>query len=105
MTIVADAPAAVAATTPASRVRAFGTQSPKGTALRVKNRGIWRGITWADYWDAVETFGHALLASGIDVGDRVAIHSENRPEWFYTDVGDHRGAGGQHGPLPDQSHR
>ena len=35
----------------------------------------------------METFGHALLASGIEVGDRVAIHSENRPEWFYTDLG------------------
>jgi long-chain acyl-CoA synthetase len=87
VTIVADAPAATAATTPASRVRSLGGEHPGGTALRVKNRGIWRGITWAEYWDAVETFGHALLSSGIEVGDRVAIHSENRPEWFYTDVG------------------
>ncbi|MCJ7726682.1 MAG: AMP-binding protein, partial [Acidimicrobiia bacterium] len=35
----------------------------------------------------VETFAHALLAAGIEVGDRVAIHSENRPEWVYTDIG------------------
>ena len=87
MTITADAPSATAAVTPASRVRSFGTEHPNNTALRVKNRGVWRGITWAEYWDQVEAFGHALLSSGIEVGDRVAIHAENRPEWFYTDLG------------------
>ena len=85
---VPSAPSAAApATTPASRVRAFGTERPQGAALRVKNRGIWREINWGEYWDQVETFGHALLSSGIAAGDRVAIHSENRPEWFYTDLG------------------
>src|SRR5690606_3273427 len=41
---------------------------------------------WADYWDAVETVGHGLLSLGVEPGDRVAIHSENRPEWLYADV-------------------
>jgi len=87
VTITADAPSATAAVTPASRLRGFSIEHPRYTALRVKNRGVWREITWAEYWDQVEVFGHALLASGIEVGDRVAIHSENRPEWFYTDLG------------------
>jgi long-chain acyl-CoA synthetase len=91
VTITAAVPsapsAAAAATTPASRARGFALEHPRYTALRVKNRGIWREITWAEYWDQVETFAHALLSSGIEVGDRVAIHAENRPEWFYTDLG------------------
>jgi len=87
VTITADAPSATAAVTPASRAREFARRSPRAAALRVKNRGIWREITWEEYWDQVETFGHALLASGIEVGDRVAIHAENRPEWFFTDLG------------------
>src|SRR5690606_17124114 len=43
-------------------------------------------VTWASYWDTVLTVGHALLALGIEPGDRVAIHSENRREWLYADV-------------------
>lgn len=87
MTITADAPSATAAVTPASRVRRLGTERPGKAALRHKNRGIWREITWGEYWDQVETFGHALLSSGIEEGDRVAIHAENRPEWLFTDIG------------------
>jgi long-chain acyl-CoA synthetase len=72
---------------PASQCRGHALATPDTVAVRVKNRGVWREITWSDYWDQVETFAHALLASGIDKGDRVAIHSENRPEWLYTDLG------------------
>ena len=87
MTITADAPSATAAVTPASRAWTLAQKHPRNGALRVKNRGIWREITWAEYWNQVQVFGHALLASGIEAGDRVAIHAENRPEWFYTDLG------------------
>ena len=60
---------------------------PQGVAMRAKRLGIWRDITWADYADQVSLVGHALLAMGIDPGDRVAIHSENRPEWLFVDLG------------------
>ncbi len=58
-----------------------------GPACARKRFGIWQDITWADYWDNVELVGHALYALGIRPGDRVGIHSENRPEWLYADVG------------------
>ena len=87
MTTVAPPPTVVDASTPASRLSRLAAESAAAVALRVKNRGIWREITWADYWDQAETFGHALLAQGIEPGDRVAVHSENRPEWLITDVG------------------
>jgi long-chain acyl-CoA synthetase len=86
VTAVTEAPVTVAVTA-ASRLRQMARERPQAAALRVKNRGIWREISWAEYWDQVETFGYALLAAGIEVGDRVAIHSENRPEWLFTDVG------------------
>ncbi len=73
--------------TPATRLRDFATTSPNAVALREKSRGIWREFTWAEFWDQVETFAHALLAHDIDRGDRVAIHSDNRPEWLFTDLG------------------
>ena len=70
----------------ASRVRERARTSPKAIAMREKELGIWREVTWASYWDTVQNVGHALLALGVEPGDRVAIHSENRREWLYTDV-------------------
>ena len=68
-------------------VRRRAMASPDGVAMRAKRLGIWRGITWADYADHVDLVGHALLSLGIEAGDRVAIHSENRPEWLFADLG------------------
>ncbi len=79
--------AAPAVTTLASRVRRFAEADPFRVCMREKRFGIWQDITWADYWDRVELVGHALWSLGARPGDRVAIHSENRPEWLYADVG------------------
>jgi long-chain acyl-CoA synthetase len=73
-------------TTVASRVRDRAQQTPHVTAMREKDFGIWQEVTWATYWDNVQMVAHALLALGIEPGDRVAVHSENRREWLYTDV-------------------
>ncbi|GAA0615577.1 AMP-dependent synthetase/ligase [Kribbella sandramycini] len=56
-------------------------------ALREKDLGIWQQVSWAGYWRTAELVGHALLALGIEPGDRVAVHSDNRREWLYADVG------------------
>ena len=54
--------------------------------MREKDFGIWHEYTWERTWDLIETAGHGLLALGLDVGDRVAIHSEDRPEWVILDL-------------------
>jgi long-chain acyl-CoA synthetase len=56
-------------------------------ALRRKELGIWRRITWEDYARHVRWVGHALLALGVAPGERVGILGENRPEWLYSDLG------------------
>ncbi len=56
-------------------------------ALREKREGIWREHSWADYAERVRAFGLGLVALGVGVGDRVAIHSEDRPEWLFADIG------------------
>ncbi|MFC7505070.1 AMP-binding protein, partial [Nocardioides sp. GCM10030258] len=43
-------------------------------------------ITWAAYWDTILDVAHALLALGVRPGDRVAVQSENRPEWLFLDM-------------------
>src|SRR2546430_12378157 len=68
----------ITTTTVASRVRERAQQMPDLIALREKDFGIWQQVTWREYWDRSELVGHALLALGIQPGDRVAVHSENR---------------------------
>ncbi len=56
-------------------------------ALRRKELGIWRRVSWEDYARHVRWVGHALLALGVAPGDRVGVLGENRPEWLYSDLG------------------
>ena len=81
---MAGAPAGAA--TIATRVRDRAQSMGRRVAMREKDLGVWQEVTWASYWDTVLTVGHALLALGVQPGDRVAVHSENRREWLYTDV-------------------
>lgn len=67
-------------------LRDAATMMPERTALRVKRVGIWQDITWSDYRDAAEAIAFGLASLGVVAEDRVAIQSENRPEWLFTDV-------------------
>lgn len=55
-------------------------------ALREKDRGVWRRYSWAHYFLTVRRIALGLRALGLTAGDRVAIASENTPEWFYADL-------------------
>ncbi|MGB7861383.1 MAG: AMP-binding protein [Acidimicrobiia bacterium] len=72
--------------TAAAMVREWAETSPDRVALREKDFGIWQEITWAEFWNLVLDAAHGLLATGVDVGDRVSIHSEDRPEWVILDI-------------------
>jgi long-chain acyl-CoA synthetase len=56
-------------------------------AVFFKHSGQWKAISWQDYGQAIQATAKALLRYGITPGDRVAIFSENRPEWSMTDYG------------------
>ena len=74
------------ATTVASLARDWARRSPRQVAMREKDFGIWQEYTWEETWDLTETAAHGLLELGVQVGDRVAIHSEDRPEWVILDL-------------------
>ncbi|GGU57021.1 AMP-dependent synthetase/ligase [Lentzea flava] len=74
-------------TTVVTRVKDRAARTPDQIALRAKDFGIWQEVSWAQYWANVELVGDALLSLGLQPGDRVAIHSENRREWLYADLG------------------
>ncbi len=56
-------------------------------ALREKDKGIWRGYTWAQYYSNARRVAWGLTCLGLRRGDRIAIAAENVPEWFYADLG------------------
>jgi long-chain acyl-CoA synthetase len=56
-------------------------------AMREKDLGIWRAITWREYGLRARHTGLGLVALGLRPGDVVSIIAENRPEWLYTDMG------------------
>lgn len=57
------------------------------TAMREKDFGIWKDISWTDYGRNAKYVALGLVSLGMEKGDRVAIISENNPEWLYTDMG------------------
>ena len=56
-------------------------------ALRHKERGLWRRVSWAEYALEVRRAAAALIQAGVQPGDRVAILGDNRPEWLYGHLG------------------
>jgi len=80
-------PAQVGMLTPVTRLQGWAQRAPGQVALRRKAFGVWQDISFAEYWQAVEEVANGLIALGVEPGERVAIHSENRPEWLYLELG------------------
>ncbi|MDE0315609.1 MAG: long-chain fatty acid--CoA ligase [Candidatus Poribacteria bacterium] len=49
--------------------------------------GTYQDISYAELGESVDAFNKGLSALGVQKGDRVAILSENRPEWAISDFG------------------
>ena len=56
------------------------------TALRHKENGIWKDITWANLHQQLDQLSRALLACNIQVQDKIAIFSHNMPQWTIADI-------------------
>lgn len=52
-----------------------------------KAGGRWTSRSWRETAEAVASLAAGLRAIGVQPGDRVAIVSENRPEWAIADLG------------------
>lgn len=53
--------------------------------LSHKVNGNYLGISYDEAKETVENFAYGLDSLGVKRGDRVAIISENRPKWMFTD--------------------
>jgi len=54
--------------------------------LWAKREGRYRPLSWEEAADAVRRLARGLAALGVAPGDRVALVSENRPEWVIADL-------------------
>jgi long-chain acyl-CoA synthetase len=54
-------------------------------AMRFQINGQWQSTTYRDMGDTIRRIARALLALNVQPGDRIAIFSENRPEWSLVD--------------------
>jgi long-chain acyl-CoA synthetase len=59
----------------------------KTDVLAGKEEGKWKRYSVKEYIDYCNWVSYALLSMGIKKGDKVAIISNNRPEWNFTDFG------------------
>ncbi|BCH20371.1 AMP-dependent synthetase/ligase [Mesorhizobium sp. L-8-3] len=55
-------------------------------ALRVKERGLWLRTDWKGYFDMARRLAIGLYALGFRPGDRLAVASDDSPEWLYADL-------------------
>ena len=51
-----------------------------------KVKGVWESQTWGEYGENAKKIGQALLASGMNPGDKVSILSQTRLEWVMCDM-------------------
>ncbi|MDI3308494.1 MAG: long-chain fatty acid--CoA ligase [Acetobacteraceae bacterium] len=58
-------------------------------ALREKEFGIWRSVTWADYEARTRAFALGLRELGLGAGDVVGLIGDNRPDWVMGEIAAH----------------
>ncbi len=59
---------------------------PKKDALACKEYGGWVHYSTQDFIDTTNQLATALLELGVQKGDKIAIISNNRPEWNFVDL-------------------
>jgi len=56
------------------------------TFLRFRDKDKWNDIAWREVKERADALTSYLIQNDIKPGDKVAIYSENRPEWIMADL-------------------
>lgn len=84
--MISDATEETVQTSFPARLSHWARATPDRIAFREKDRGIWKPTTWREYEKRVQRFARGLHALGLKKGERVAIASEDTPEWLISDL-------------------
>ncbi len=58
---------------------------PDGKFISTRRDGNWHDMAVEDFIDKIKYFGLGLVKLGVEKGDKVSLHSENRTEWLIAD--------------------
>jgi long-chain acyl-CoA synthetase len=58
----------------------------KSDALSYKIEDVWKHISGAEVIEKIKNIALGLAELGVKAGDKIAIISENRPEWSFADI-------------------
>jgi long-chain acyl-CoA synthetase len=58
-------------------------------AMREKDLGLWRTISWTEYRDHVREIALGLRELGVGRDDTVALIGDNRPQWIFGEIAAH----------------
>jgi long-chain acyl-CoA synthetase len=61
-------------------------ERPHAPAYYVREGGVWKATSWADYGTEVSRAARALISLGFEPGQTVTILGFNRPEWVVMDI-------------------
>jgi len=81
----------------------FQKYGERRTALRRKDRGIWKEYTWKDYYNRVKHFSLGLIDLGFKPGDRIAIIGDNDPEYYWAEIAAQAACGSSVGIFTDSA--
>src|ERR1700736_4335448 len=58
-------------------------------ALREKDFGLWRVLSWNDYQRRVHDFALGMIELDLGRGDVIGIIGDNRPDWVSAEIATH----------------
>ncbi len=76
---------------------------PDRVALREKEFGVWRSVTWREYGEQARLCGLGLMALGMRRGDVCSVASEIQRLWMFADLGIICAGGVTNGVYPTDS--
>lgn len=68
-------------------LREQAQQCPAAVAIRQKEHGIWKPLSWAGFYRRARHVGLGLRACGLEDGGHLGVLSENRVEWVLAQFG------------------
>ena len=68
-------------------LREQAQRHPERVAIRQKDFGIWKPLTWRGYFERASHFGLGLGTLGLSPGGYLGVISENRVEWVLSQMG------------------
>lgn len=69
------------------RIAHWAEVQPNAPALYGKEDGVWKSLSWGQYWENVRAIARALISLGHQPGESLAILGANHPQWVQLQFG------------------